>query len=334
MTKPFTLFLSLLSIGTCTFAQNTTLTVDANQQLNSNTKIIITTTLGQSFFTGHQAGSTYSNAAGIFRAMTDNSNGIANYYYDGTTAGSTNFYVRADGQGFFAGSIGIGNNNPTAKLSVYKSQSLGSAIRNSSLLTTISGSAAGGNNFQENTWLVRNSAGTTWETTRLHNGISIDGEFLLPQVNSRTWWERDPSSDIQSWGSAANTYLTINKGDVSIGTTNAQGYKLAVNGKIRAKEIKVEAENWPDYVFSKDYNLTTLSEIKRYIELNHHLPEIPSAKEVATDGIHLGELNKALTKKIEELTLYIIEQDTQSKAQEARLLKLEKDMANLKKEKL
>ena len=123
-------------------------------------------------------------------------------------------------------------------------------------------------------------------------------------------------------------------GDVGIGTSNSRGYKLAVNGKIRATEIKVETDNWPDYVFHKSYKLPSLTEVKTYIDKNHHLSGIPSAQEVNTDGINLGEINKALTKKIEELTLYLIDQEKKTKEQEMRLNKLEQDIAEIRKSKL
>jgi len=101
-------------------------------------------------------------------------------------------------------------------------------------------------------------------------------------------------------------YISNGNGNVGIGTTSPDN-KLEVNGTIRSKEIKVEATGWPDYVFSENYELTPLSEIKSYVKENHHLPEVPSADQVAADGINLGEMNAMLLKKIEELTLHLIE---------------------------
>jgi hypothetical protein len=98
-------------------------------------------------------------------------------------------------------------------------------------------------------------------------------------------------------------------GNVGIGSTDTHGYKLAVNGNIRAKEIKVEADPWPDYVFAPTYALTPLTELKTYIDRHQHLPGIPSAIEVAKEGINLGEMNLKLLQKVEELTLYLIEKD-------------------------
>jgi hypothetical protein len=107
-------------------------------------------------------------------------------------------------------------------------------------------------------------------------------------------------------------------GNVGIGTTTPNE-KLAVNGKIRAIEIKVESANWPDYVFEKDYALPTLNHIEAYIKQYKRLPEMPSAKEVAANGIELGEMNKLLLKKQEELTLLLIEQNKQLQQLSAEL---------------
>jgi hypothetical protein len=104
-----------------------------------------------------------------------------------------------------------------------------------------------------------------------------------------------------------NTYMVFRpNGDIGIGTINPQE-KLSVNGKIRAHEIKVETSNWPDYVFKTDYKLPTLPETEQFIQEHGHLPEVPKASEVEADGVSLGEMNKILLKKIEELTLQLIE---------------------------
>ncbi|WP_461630293.1 hypothetical protein [Labilibaculum euxinus] len=103
--------------------------------------------------------------------------------------------------------------------------------------------------------------------------------------------------------------LNVN-GSVGIGTQNTNGYKLAVNGKIRAKEIKVEA-NWADFVFEEDYKLRSLNDLDVFIKESKHLPEIPTQDEVKKDGVSLGEMNAKLLQKIEELTLYVIEQQKQ-----------------------
>jgi hypothetical protein len=99
-------------------------------------------------------------------------------------------------------------------------------------------------------------------------------------------------------------------GDVVIGTIPpATGYRLNVDGKIIAEELKVQmSELWPDYVFGEDYPLLSLSDLKEYVSEHRHLPGIPSAGDVTNaQGIEVGEMNRLLLEKIEELTLYIID---------------------------
>jgi hypothetical protein len=103
------------------------------------------------------------------------------------------------------------------------------------------------------------------------------------------------------WGLTMNT----NTGNVGIGTLNPT-YKLSVNGNVRAKEVVVET-GWADYVFDENYKLKDLNEVEKFIQQNKHLPNIPSAREIETEGLNLGEVQKKMMEKIEELTLYVIE---------------------------
>jgi hypothetical protein len=109
--------------------------------------------------------------------------------------------------------------------------------------------------------------------------------------------------------------INMTSGNVGIGTTAPGSFKLAVEGKIGAREINCTmASPWPDYVFEKDYKLPALSELQQYIGQNKHLPEIPTAAEVAENGVNLGEMHRLLLKKVEELTLYVIEQNNKIEA--------------------
>jgi hypothetical protein len=119
------------------------------------------------------------------------------------------------------------------------------------------------------------------------------------------------STNYSSLSYSTGLYMNLS-GNVGIGTTDPQGYKLAVNGSAIAESVTVKLhESWPDYVFKPAYTLPSLNEIKTYIDQNHHLPDMPSEAEVAKDGLNLGEINKLLTKKVEELTLYLIDQSKQ-----------------------
>ncbi|TYO92894.1 hypothetical protein LX74_00955 [Elizabethkingia miricola] len=111
-------------------------------------------------------------------------------------------------------------------------------------------------------------------------------------------------------------------GNIGIGTTNPQN-KLDVNGTVHAKEVKIDIAGWADFVFDKEYQLPTLDEVEQHIHEKGHLPNIPNTKEVTENGLSLGESQKLLLQKIEELTLYSIEQNKLIKEQQERLKKLE-----------
>lgn len=126
----------------------------------------------------------------------------------------------------------------------------------------------------------------------------------------------------------------FNGGGLAVGTTNLGGYQLAVNGKIRAKEIKVET-GWADFVFYEDYQLPSLEAVEQHIKEKGHLEHIPSEKEVAENGIYLGEMDSKLLRKIEELTLYTIQQEKKIKnlqEQKTVITKQAQEIENLKKQ--
>ncbi|MEI7897410.1 MAG: hypothetical protein WCJ26_10280 [bacterium] len=111
-------------------------------------------------------------------------------------------------------------------------------------------------------------------------------------------------------------------------TTQATGYSLSVNGKIACEEVLVQNMLlWPDYVFGEKYHLMDLGTVEQILEKEHHLPGFPSAKEIEENGLHLGEMQKSLTEKVEELTLYIIEQDKKIKAMDEKIYDMMKENA-------
>ena len=115
------------------------------------------------------------------------------------------------------------------------------------------------------------------------------------------------SGGTENWGGyfGAKVYTP----ELRIGsTTGATGYLLSVNGKIMCTELRVQSfATWPDYVFADDYKLASLYDLEQQIKTNKHLPGVPSAEEVCNDGIAVGEMQKVMMEKIEELTLYIIQ---------------------------
>jgi CubicO group peptidase (beta-lactamase class C family) len=122
-----------------------------------------------------------------------------------------------------------------------------------------------------------------------------------------------------------NVYVTndLRIGSGAIG--GAAGYKLAVDGKIIAEELRIKlSQNWPDYVFEENYALLPLNELENSIKTNKHLPGIPSAQHVEENGILIGEIQTQLLQKIEELTLYIIALDKENKELQLRVHQIEK----------
>ncbi|MGJ1269885.1 hypothetical protein ACR78F_18530 [Sphingobacterium spiritivorum] len=174
----------------------------------------------------------------------------------------------------------------------------------------------------------------------------VDFKFLpgSTYTNHRTYLYYDPNTNDRQYFYAPRlevvdgneptieALLSINKGQsevayfsgkVGIRTNNPREYDLAVNGKIRSQEVKVEAANWPDYVFKPQYKLQSLEGLENHIKQYGHLPDIPKAEIAEKEGISLGEMNKLLLKKVEELTLYIIEANKQisKQAEQIQLLK-------------
>ncbi|MDQ7949179.1 MAG: hypothetical protein REI78_00425 [Pedobacter sp.] len=138
-----------------------------------------------------------------------------------------------------------------------------------------------------------------------------DGGMLWSKNNTFTWQQVTNDDDTMHWYSYAkgDVVLSMTKmGFLGLGT-QYPAEKLSVNGKIRAQEIKVETTGWPDYVFDDDYQHASLAELEQFIKLNRHLPDMPTAKDVAENGVSLGDLSKQLLKKQEELTLHLIAQD-------------------------
>lgn len=206
-----------------------------------------------------------------------------------TAPGIPQLLVKTDG------SVGIGTASPAEKLHV-----------NGSLRGHVSGAVriSTGNGYVDVG--PQNSSYSHFTTDR--NRFYFNKEIV---VNSGIVTSYDEDLRLRAQG-VDGLVVKVNTGSVGIGTTTPTE-KLEVNGTIRSKEVKVEASPWPDYVFEPNYNLRSLEEIEKFIKSEKHLPEIPSSAEVEENGIALGEMNALLLKKIEELTLHIIEQEKRIK---------------------
>jgi hypothetical protein len=138
------------------------------------------------------------------------------------------------------------------------------------------------------------------------------------------------NNEIQGRNNGAVSRLVLNNGGgpVQIGSAVAPaGYSLAVNGRAICEELKIQASsNWPDYVFQKNYSLPSFDNLRNFISEHHHLPNIPDAATIEKNGIEVGDMQKHMMEKIEELTLYILqlEEKTNVLSRELESIKTER----------
>jgi hypothetical protein len=128
-------------------------------------------------------------------------------------------------------------------------------------------------------------------------------------------------------------FIVLDHANASVGIgTSSPGatYKLAVEGRIGARSIKVTSSAWADYVFASDYTLMSLPEVEGFIHTNGHLPNVPSAQEVEENGFVLEEMDALLMSKVEELTLHLIQQAKIIEAQQAQINSLNEALSQLK----
>lgn len=133
-------------------------------------------------------------------------------------------------------------------------------------------------------------------------------------------------------GGTSTLFLNASGGAVAIGTTQpAAGYRLSVNGAVICTELVVqEPGDWPDYVFADDYELMPLEKVEQEIRAHRHLPGVPSAAEVREGGVSLGSMQARLLEKVEELTLYMLDQNRRLKAQAEELAALRAELESVK----
>jgi len=119
-------------------------------------------------------------------------------------------------------------------------------------------------------------------------------------------------------------------GMLSIRNNSIETFRVEAHGLVRARKIRVDSETWPDYVFEKDYRLLPLSELETFLIQNKHLPSVPSEQEIKAEGIDLGEMQVKMMEKIEELTLYLIQQNKTLAQQQEEIQKLKAELQLLK----
>lgn len=232
-----------------------------------------------------------------------------------TGNGSSLFFHTADQNGVNhprmwisdAGNVGIGTLNPGGKLQV--SDGAEDPTKYGSLQ------------------LVRPSSPSdnAFHLSFIRSGMSVAGMGYANNSNVLGIWHSNSNA-------STPTISFLPDQTVGIGTSDTKGYRLAVNGNAVFTKIKVrEYANWPDYVFEDGYNLPSLSEVEKFIQKNKHLPEVPSAKEVKENGIDVGDNQALLLRKIEELTLYMIEQNKRLEKQDRIIEEQQKRIEALEK---
>jgi hypothetical protein len=140
-------------------------------------------------------------------------------------------------------------------------------------------------------------------------GLTSHGYLMLGPVTGSNLIFDNNEIIARTNGQTGSLILQNDGGSVRIGNVAVPGgYKFAINGKMVCEEVKVKlaSSGWPDYVFADNYQLKPLQEIEKFIIQNKHLPNIPSAAEVEKNGIEVGDMQKRMMEKIEELTLYVI----------------------------
>ena len=219
--------------------------------------------------------------------------------------------LNSNGNSFLnGGNIGIGTTNPTKKLEIGGTRSM--TFDTDLGLVKMKADAGG--------WAM--NYGFTGSS-----GADLGGLWGYGGANDLTQWSIGKTY-------TDNFFTVKNNGQVSIGiATPYLDYKLSVAGNIIADKVKVKKSTngaWPDYVFAPSYKLPSLIEVEKFVKQNSHLPEIPSAAEIEKDGQDLGDMNRLLLKKVEELTLYLIEQSKKMELQNAIINSIQTEIRELK----
>jgi hypothetical protein len=214
------------------------------------------------------------------------------------TSGLNKLYVECSNT-----NVGIGTTNPTYKLQVMGTSYLQGHVQTGGSVSIGAPLNAFGKLYVKNGSGGQSAAvsvDVTGNTTAYNKAIflqfSLASTELIKAVNPAT----------------NHTPFVVNAdGSMALSNTTRKIFQVNTSGLLQARQIKVDAITWADFVFDKNYVLMPINELRQYISENQHLPSVPSAETVATEGIDLAEMNKILLQKIEELTLYMLQQQKQ-----------------------
>ncbi|PJJ83340.1 tail fiber protein [Mucilaginibacter auburnensis] len=255
----------------------------------------------------------------------------------------------------FNGNFGVGTENPLTKFSVVSAgsstpsllwqSSAGAPVasffgeNSAGNADMINGFASSASSSARPVYMIRRSRGTLSSPQAVQTGDYL-GALIGSGYDGANFANRADISFIVDGAISPNyvpTAISFSNGDVTrvermrissngkvgIGTQSPDEM-LTVNGKVHTKEVKVDLNiPAPDYVFKASYKLRTLEEVNKYIQSNGHLPDVPSAQTMEQNGVNIGEMNMQLLKKVEELTLYLIEEQKKRHELENRLKKME-----------
>lgn len=266
-------------------------------------------------FVGMESGKTNSSTAADYNSFFGSRSG-----YSVTSGANNSFFGYQAG---YSGTTGTGNtylgyragySNLTGTGNVFIGKDAGYSETGSNKLyiSNSQSSALIRGDFSTNQVAVNAPIGTyTFEVGGSLNASSL---FIAGQAYKPSQWTTSGSN------------ISYAAGGVTISAASLPAtYKLAVGGGIVAEEVLVKLQaNWPDYVFDKQYGLMSLTDLEQYIATHRHLPDVPSASEVKDNGVKLGEMEAILLKKIEELTLHLIELKRQSDEQSRLIKELQK----------
>lgn len=241
--------------------------------------------------------------------------------------GNTGYSNRTGDDNVFIG-VNTGGNNISGNYNTFIGNNAGSEYENNQNSIFI-GHEAGGEAMTSNSILIGNRTGYFLNS---NNKLIIDHyEISDPSAYSNTSpliWGDFAEDKLKFHAKVAiggNSTTAFGNYPTTVGSANIANYSLFVKGGILTEEVRVALANtWADYVFDKNYKLKTLPEVERFIQTNGHLPNVPSATQVAQEGVNVGEMAKIQQEKIEELTLYIIEQNkiNERQAKEIETLKV------------
>jgi hypothetical protein len=309
-------------IGTST--SNSNLQVFGKQMIGSGSQTVIS---GNSSFQIQQnvniETSLYLWQNGVAKSVIGSKPNDSKLYitndFNGGGLGTANHSIAMD----INGNVGIGTTTPYSKLDV-----------NGEISSTLNGGVSNlrmiGGNYAA---MLRNDGSNTYLLLTNNNDINGGYNTLRP------WYVNNSSGDNcfadGKFQIAHSTGNIIVAGKIGIGLSNAfailaaspSDELLTVNGTIHAKEVKVDLTgSLADFVFTPTYKLMSLSEVEQFVKINKHLPEVPSAAEVSKNGMSMGEMENKLLQKVEELTLYMIDQQKTIDQQSAKIEELEKKL--------